>query len=104
MKSHVFGVNAFKAAIKRVWFFAEERPMTNSLLAASQTKYVWRNNLGEGYKVSESYKDQPMDLSNYLLQRTREWQYATTNFSEGQANALADSHKAIATDLEAGFQ
>lgn len=34
--------------------------------------YVWRNKMTDGYKVGQVYQDQPMDLSNYLLIRTRE--------------------------------
>jgi hypothetical protein len=34
--------------------------------------YVWRNHVTDGYKVGRDYEDSPMDLSNYLLIRTRE--------------------------------
>ena len=36
------------------------------------TAYVWRNQVMEGYKIGEGYVNQPMDLANYLLIRTRE--------------------------------
>jgi hypothetical protein len=29
--------------------------------------------VNDGYKVSATFKDEPMDLSNYLLIRTREY-------------------------------
>ena len=34
--------------------------------------FVWRNAVLDGYKVSPAFSQQPMDLSNYLLLRTRE--------------------------------
>ena len=34
--------------------------------------YVWRNNYMDGYKIGTSYLQQPGDLANYLLVRTRE--------------------------------
>jgi hypothetical protein len=34
--------------------------------------YVWRNHVTDGYKIGRDYEDSPMDLSNYLLIRTRE--------------------------------
>ena len=35
-------------------------------------KFVWRNKMTDGYKIGASFKDVPLDLSNYLLIRTRE--------------------------------
>lgn len=35
--------------------------------------FVWRNQVNDGYKVSDNFKDEPMDLSNFLLVRTREY-------------------------------
>ena len=34
--------------------------------------FVWRNQVTDGYKIGEAFTEQPMDLSNYLLIRTRE--------------------------------
>jgi len=34
--------------------------------------FIWRSTVMDGYKVGDAYKDQPMDLSNFLLIRTRE--------------------------------
>jgi len=36
------------------------------------TVFVWRNHVIDGYKIGYGYSHQPMDLSNYLLIRTRE--------------------------------
>ena len=33
---------------------------------------IWRNQYMDGYKIGDTYQDKPMDLSNYLLIRTRE--------------------------------
>lgn len=32
---------------------------------------VWRNFVKDGYKIGEGYKDNPLDLSNYLLLTSR---------------------------------
>lgn len=45
-----------------------------------------------------------MDLSNFLVERTRKWQYATTNWKEDHVQSMAFYQKSIATDLEVGFQ
>ena len=34
--------------------------------------FVWRSRFIEGYKIGPAYLEQPLDLSNYLLIRTRE--------------------------------
>jgi hypothetical protein len=39
---------------------------------SSGKKFVWRNKMTDGYKICPSFKDIPLDLSNYLLIRTRE--------------------------------
>jgi hypothetical protein len=38
----------------------------------TNTTFVWRNSVTDGYKIGLGYQDQPMDLSNYLLLRTKE--------------------------------
>lgn len=38
-------------------------------------KFHWRNSLSEGYKLStDAYEDKPLDLTNILLLKTREYQ------------------------------
>ena len=34
--------------------------------------YVWRNKEADSYKIAAGYQDVPLELSNYLLVRTRE--------------------------------
>ena len=34
--------------------------------------YVWRNKESDSYKIAQGFKDVPLELSNYLLVRTRE--------------------------------
>ena len=34
--------------------------------------YVWRNKEADAYKIAAGYQDVPLELSNYLLVRTRE--------------------------------
>lgn len=34
--------------------------------------FVWRNHYLEGFKISPGYLQEPLDLSHYLLIRTRE--------------------------------
>jgi hypothetical protein len=36
------------------------------------TTFVWRNYYTDGYKISLTYAEKPLDLSNYLFIRTRE--------------------------------
>ncbi len=40
--------------------------------AYSGANLVWRNHFTLGYKVGQAYESQPMDLSNFVLIRTRE--------------------------------
>ena len=35
-------------------------------------KYIWRNKGDDQYKITEAFADNPLELSNYLLIRTRE--------------------------------
>jgi len=45
------------------------KPQMNAL----NTKYIWRNEACDAYKIAhECYADKPLDLTNYLLIRTRE--------------------------------
>ena len=44
-------------------------PIVNS---ETRSTFVWRNCMTDGYKIGESYKDVPLDLSHFLLIRTRE--------------------------------
>ena len=37
-----------------------------------RTTFIWRNNGRDQYSMSEEFKDNPLDLSHYLLVRTRE--------------------------------
>ena len=34
--------------------------------------YVWRNHVEQGYKINESFQDDPLQVSNFLFFRTRE--------------------------------
>ena len=34
--------------------------------------FIWRNKMLDGYKIGYSFTEQPLDLSNFLLIRTRE--------------------------------
>ena len=38
-------------------------------------KYIWRNKGDDMYKISDAFEDNPLELSNYLLVRTREHLY-----------------------------
>ena len=37
-----------------------------------ELNFIWRNHVADGYKIGQAYTQQPLDLSNYLLIRTRE--------------------------------
>ena len=50
----------------------EWRVVTETKIAdAAGATSVWRNSIHDGYKISEGYQDRPLDLSNYLLLRSR---------------------------------
>ena len=34
---------------------------------------MWRDKEDDAYKITEAYKDDPLELSNFLLVRTREY-------------------------------
>jgi hypothetical protein len=38
-----------------------------------KTKFVWRGAMTDSYKIADSYQDIPLDLTNYLIIRTREY-------------------------------
>ncbi len=46
---------------------------SQTLVAGSGTK-IWRDSVTETYSVTEAYKEVPLELSNALLLKTREWQ------------------------------
>lgn len=49
-------------------------------------QYIWRNKGDQDYKISEAYADNPLELSHYLLIRTREHMFLT-NKTEGKLPA-----------------
>mmetsp|Transcript_16386 Transcript_16386/g.22173 ORF Transcript_16386/g.22173 Transcript_16386/m.22173 type:complete len:99 (+) Transcript_16386:104-400(+) len=51
-----------------------------------RTKYIWRNKGEDQYKISETFADNPLELSNYLLVRTREHLFLQ-NKAEGKLKA-----------------
>lgn len=72
------------------------RPVT-AAQSAGRT-LLWRNHFTQGYKVSEAYAQQPMDLSNLLFVRTREHLLLSNKvrapknvLSSGKANILTGS-------------
>ena len=45
-------------------------------------KYIWRDSQEEKYKIEEGYEDIPLQLSNYLLLRTRERLFVKNQMEE----------------------
>lgn len=43
---------------------------TNNL--DGKVKFIWRNKMTDAYKIGNCYQDIPLDLSHYLLIRTKE--------------------------------
>jgi hypothetical protein len=37
-----------------------------------QGKYIWRDNPADKYRVCQTYKDVPLDLTHFLIVKTRE--------------------------------
>ncbi len=59
------------------WAF---RRTPKSMYEAAQMqggKFVWRNTVPAGYKISNTFSESPMDLSNYMLLKTREYMLLT---------------------------
>ena len=58
------------------WFFQglglPQWRSTKVVLSGTQ-KYVWRDKEDDAYKITEAYKDDPLELSHFLLIRTREY-------------------------------
>ena len=78
-------------------------------------KYIWRNQGDDQYKISDGFEDNPLELSNYLLLRTREHIYlqnkaqnklprasgAAGKFYQGiKGNYFEDALKEVHVDLE----
>ena len=56
----------------------------------SGKKLIWRNKAADGYKIGLCYEDVPLDLSHYLLMRSRE-QMILQNKLENKVNSGAIS-------------
>jgi hypothetical protein len=38
-----------------------------------KAKFVWRTSMTDSYKIADTYLDIPLDLTNFLILRTREY-------------------------------
>ena len=68
----VYAHNGIMQWIKGFNFIPERGAKVVSPFFSPDKTYIWRNKVTDGYKIGMAYKDQPMDLSNYLFIRTRE--------------------------------
>ena len=58
--------------------------------SALASKYIWRNKALDGYKIADDgVEDKPLDLSNYLLLRTREQMLLQNRVSGALTNTQA---------------
>jgi hypothetical protein len=48
------------------------RDTTVSKTATSNKIFVWRNQALDAYKISHTFEDKPLDLTHFLIVRTRE--------------------------------
>ena len=60
-------------------------------------KFVWRNQGDDNYKITEAFEDNPLELSHYLLVRTREHIFLQNKVEEKLAPAKTASGKAYQT-------
>jgi len=82
--------------------------------ADGATQFVWRNKMTDAYKIGNEFQDVPLDLTNYLLLRTRErlvlqnklqQRINTGGFLARFTRDLTDySLTAVERDLEQGLQ
>lgn len=71
-QKYAFLHNGFKNTLRAFgWPERGSRWLAPSELRSGK-KFVWRNKMTDGYKISNSYRDMPLDLSHYMLLRTRE--------------------------------
>ena len=43
------------------------------VVVSGEQKFVWRDKEDDAYKITEAYRDDPLELSHYLLVKTREY-------------------------------
>ena len=75
--------------------------------------FVWRHCMTDGYKIGQSYKDVPLELSHFLLIRTREHLllqnklnnrvFKPKHFSSLTSNFNNQSISNVRRDLEEGM-
>lgn len=106
LNKYAFAAQGFKQHLRA--FFPD---VGNLAPVNSAVKMVWRNNVSDGYKISEGYHTEPMDLSNYLLLRSREhflfknklankFLPGSVLYEKIKGDFDEKSFKAIETDLE----
>ena len=70
-KRYAFAHNYFLAFFRGLFPFESSSRNVLPFHNPNQT-FVWRNTMGDGYKIGLSYKDVPLEISNYLVFRTKE--------------------------------
>ena len=72
LQKYVYSFNSLKPLVRGLVPFVPEVNSKQVVQMQDDKKYVWRNSVTDGYKINAGYMDTPMDLSNFLLLRTRE--------------------------------
>ena len=91
-------------------FLAKPRlPFTQSAKTVQTTntdnkdkKYIWRNKMSDAYGICQTYQDSPLDLTHFLLVRTREDMLSRQFVASQMQNKK--HRQAIRADLETGIQ
>lgn len=71
-QKYVYSYNGVANWLKGLLPLERNSKSVSTYHGSANQPFVWRNSITDGYKISESYQDSPMDLSNYLLIRMRE--------------------------------
>jgi hypothetical protein len=71
-QKYIYAYNGFMNFARGFGVLPELRSRVVAPVYHPDKVFVWRNHVTDGYKIGLYYQDSPMDLSNYLLIRTRE--------------------------------
>lgn len=91
-RKYLFAYNSFKGWLGGIGFFQIGSKPVDTLLKKTSSKtgrmkkYIWRNKGEDQYAIGQSFNDNPLELSNYLLIRTREYMFLH-NKAQGKLTA-----------------
>ena len=93
-RKYLYAYNGIKGWLGGIGFFQIGSKPVNTMLKQSAQggelpkKYIWRNKGEDQYAIGQTFEDNPLELSNYLLVRTRERMFLH-NKAQGKLTAGA---------------